>query len=168
MTKVTLDTNLLFEYWIDGPRRAVVERLLALAGRKNIDLAITARVREDIPNEPLASKINALPDLGVQETGSVARFDYWILGRDQLGSDEFETFRLELESDRKERDPKLPDWRDWDHPHAHMLQQRSAFLTWDRAILRLSKVLQACFGIRVQAPEDLLAEIATDASRHGP
>lgn len=158
MPKVTLDTNLLFEYWRDRPKRASVERLVALAARNDIDLAITARVREDIPNEPLASKLNALDEIGVRETGSVTRLDYWVLGRDQLGSGAFEDFRLQLESARKEGDPKLPDWRDWDHLHAHMLQGRTVFLTWDQPILRFRDVLQARFGIRVQAPEGFLAE----------
>jgi hypothetical protein len=162
--EVTLDTSILHEYWKDQPKKAVVERLLALAEENVIDLAVTARVHEDIPDEPLASRVATLPELGVQETGSVTRLDHWVLGRDQLGSDEFEVFRLELESARKESDPRLPDWRDWDHLHAHMLQGRTAFLTWDGRILDLSQVLQARFGIRVQAPEGFLAEIATDAA----
>jgi hypothetical protein len=162
--KVTLDTNVLQEFWNDRTRRAVVERLLALAEAEGIDLAVTARVREDIPDEPLASKIRTLSDIGVEESGSVTRLD-WKLGRDQLGLEEFETFRLQLESARKERDPKLPDWRDWDHLHAHMLQGRTVFLTWDRPILRLSQLLRDRFGIRVQAPEDFLDEIETDATQ---
>lgn len=164
-TKVTLDTNLFLELWKDQPKRAVVERLLALAEERGLDLAITARIREDIPDEPLASKISTLPDLGVAETGSVARLGYWVLGRDSLGSDAFEDFRLQLESSRKEGDAKLPDWRDWDHLHAHMLQERTVFLTWDRPILRLCQDLPDCFGIRVQAPEDFLEEIDTDATQ---
>jgi hypothetical protein len=159
MTKVTLDTNLLFEYWKNQPKRAVVERLLALAASQDIDLAITARVREDVPDEPLASEIDALPEIGVRETGSVTRLEYWSLGRDQLGSDEFESFRLQLESTRKHSEPTLPDWRDWDHLHAHMLQQRTVFLTWDKPILWLSQSLKARFGIQIQTPEDFLAEV---------
>jgi hypothetical protein len=159
-TTVTLDTNLLFEYWRDRPRKAVVKRLLRLADRNDIDLAITARVREDIPDKPLASRINALAKIGVRETGSVTRLNYWVLGRDQLGSDAFEDFGLELESVRQERDPAVPDWRDWDHLHAHMLQHRAVFLTWDRAVLRLGQTLQARFGIRVESPEDFVSSIA--------
>jgi hypothetical protein len=157
--RVTLDTSVLQEYWKDQAKRAVVERLLALAAMKDIDLAITARVREDIPDRPLASEIDALPEIGVHETGSVARFDYWVLDRDHLGSEEFEAFRLGLESARKEGDPRLPDWRDRDHLHAHMLQGRTVFLTWDVPILRLAKVLEDRFGVRVESPEDFLAEL---------
>ena len=160
--QVTLDTDVLLEYWKDHAKKALVEQLLALAKEKDIDLAITARVREDIPDEPLASKINALlDDIGVEETGSVTRLDYWVLGRDMWGSEEFEAFRLQLESDRKEGDPTLPDWRDWDHLHAHMLLKRTVFLTWDKPILWLSEVLEDRFGIRVQTPDDFLAAIAT-------
>jgi hypothetical protein len=164
-TEVTLDTNVLQELWRDQPKRAVVERLLALGEARALDLAITARIREDIPDEPLASKISRLPDLGVAETGSVARLGYCALGRDSLGSDAFEDFRLQLESSRKKGDAKLPDWRDLDHLHAHMLQERTVFLTWDRPILRLSQDLQDRFGIRVQAPEEFLEEIDTDATQ---
>ncbi|HYZ14011.1 MAG TPA: hypothetical protein VFA08_10470 [Actinomycetota bacterium] len=165
--KVTLDTNLLFEYWRDRPKKALVERLLALAANGDIGLAITARVREDIPDEPYASGINALDEIGVEETGSVTRLGNWVLGRDQLGSAGFEDFRLELESAWEEGDPKLPDWRDWDHLHAHMLQGRTVFLTWDGAMLRLREILDARFQIRVQTPEDFLIEIGTDDSQHG-
>jgi hypothetical protein len=157
--QVTLDTSVLLEYWKDQAKRALVERLLALAEGKEIDLAITARIREDIPNEPSASKVNAIAEIGVRETGSVTRLDHWVLGRDQLGSNDFEAFRLGLQSARKEGDPRLPDWRDWDHLHAHMLQERTVFLTWDRPILELSNALEARFGIRVQPPEDFLAEL---------
>ncbi|HEX6581618.1 MAG TPA: hypothetical protein VF195_12205 [Actinomycetota bacterium] len=75
--KVTLDTNVLQELWNDRPKRAVVERLLALAEEKGIDLAVTARVREDIPDEPLASKIRTLSDIGVEESGSDTRLGHW-------------------------------------------------------------------------------------------
>ena len=60
--QVTLDTSVLLEYWKDQAKRALVERLLVLAEEKQIDLAITARVREDIPLEPLTSKDNALAE----------------------------------------------------------------------------------------------------------
>lgn len=152
--RVTLDTSVLMEYWKDQQKRAVVGRLLGLAEDEEIDLAITARVREDIPYEPMASKVNALDEIGVRETGSVTRLGSWELGRDQLGSEEFEAFRLELESARKESDAKLPDGRDWDHLHAHMLQERTVFLTWDGPILRLKEALRDRFGIRVQPPDD--------------
>jgi hypothetical protein len=114
------------------------------------------------PDEPLAKQINALPEIGVRETGSVTRLDHWVLGRDQLGSDEFVAFMEELEAARKERDPRLPDWRDWDHLHAHLLQERKILLTWDGPILRLKDVLQDRFGMRVERPEEFLAEVDTE------
>jgi hypothetical protein len=162
--KVTLDTSILLELWKDQDKRAVVERLLRVAEEKGLDLAITARVREDIPEEPPASKINTLSDIGVEESGSVTRLDHWELNRDQLGSDALTDFWLRLESDRKEGGDKLPDWRDQDHLHAHMLQGRTVFVTWDGPILELRQVLQERFGIRVQGPEEFLEEIDTDAT----
>ena len=164
-TKVTLDTSVLLELWKDQDKRAVVERLLAVAGEKGLDLTITARVRDDVPDGALASRINMLSDIGVEESGSVTRLDHWQLGRDQLSCQAFTDLWLQLESDWKEGDASLPDWRDQDHLHAHMLQERTVFLTWDRPILRLSQVLQDRFGIRVQTPEDFLAGIDTDATQ---
>jgi hypothetical protein len=155
MDTLTLDTSLLLEYWKDQDNKKVVEDLLRLANEGRVNLAVTARVQEDVAGDPFASRINQLGELGIQENGAVARLDYWILERDYLGSDEFETLRLQLESERKERSSNLPDWRDWDHLHAHMLQGRDVFLTWDKAILRLGHRLQS-FGIRVTTPQQYL------------
>jgi len=47
--EVTLDTNILQEYWRDQPKKAVVGRLLALAEENVNNLAVTARVHEDNP-----------------------------------------------------------------------------------------------------------------------
>jgi len=67
-TSLTLDTNLLMEYWRNRNRIQVVEQLLSLADEGSVDLAITSRIREDVPNPPLAQRINQLSELGIQET----------------------------------------------------------------------------------------------------
>jgi predicted nucleic acid-binding protein len=162
--KATLDTNVLQEHWLDQAKKLVVDELLRLAAQGNLDLAVTARIQEDVPSEPLASRIGELAELGIQETGSVARMGHWVLGRDHLGSDEVEKLRLQLESDRKKGDPRLPDWRDWDHLHAHMLQRRDVFLTWDKAILRLTTQLEQ-LGIRILTPEQFLSGCRTTRTR---
>jgi len=63
--KLTLDTNLLLEYWKQQKRMDVTEKLLSLARLGKIDLAVTARIREDIPRPPLADRINELPELQI-------------------------------------------------------------------------------------------------------
>jgi uracil-DNA glycosylase len=153
---LTFDANLLLEYWKDRPKKATVEELLRLAERGEVDLAVTARIREDVPRDPLAARVDQLPELGIKETGSVARLDIWVLGRDHVGSEEFEALRLQLQSEWEPGNPEFPDLRDWDHLHAHMLQGRDAFLTWDKAILRLGPRLER-FGIQVTTPEQYLA-----------
>jgi len=67
-TSLTIDTNLLMEYWRNRNRMQVVEQLLSLADEGSVDLAITSRIREDVPNPPLAQRINQLSELGIQET----------------------------------------------------------------------------------------------------
>jgi len=155
MERLTLDTNLLLEYWKDQPKRDVVDRILELARDGLVELAVTARIREDVPRDPLASEIDRLPELSVAETGSVTRLGYWRLGRDHLGSEEFQALQRTLAEDLRPGDPRLPDWRDWDHLHAHKLQRRDVFLTWDRRILRLAPHLGSV-GVSTMSPEEYL------------
>jgi len=84
------------------------------------------------------------------------RLDYWVLGRDQLGSDDFAAFEKELSERRARTGTKIPDWKDLDHVHARFLQGRDVFLTWDRAILGLAGEFQSRFGIVVDRPDDFL------------
>nr|MBA3413568.1 hypothetical protein [Actinomycetota bacterium] len=115
--RLTLDTNLLLELWKQHEKKGHVETLLQLAEQGRVQLAVTARVREDVPAEPLASRLDELPKLGIAETASVARLDFWVLGRDRLGDDDFVQFEAELAASVEPG--RKPDWRDLDHLHAH-------------------------------------------------
>lgn len=87
---VTLDTNVLVEFWRSQNRATVTESLLNLAESSQVDLAITSRINADIPLPPLANRINELPELKVQQVGAVFRLDHSALdGGDMLGSGEF-------------------------------------------------------------------------------
>lgn len=156
MPSLTLDTNLILEYWRQRERVAAVEELISLAEANLVDLAVTARIREDIPNPPLAERINQLDELEVVETGSVTRLGSWVLGRDYLGDETFVEFSERMEQILSERGHRPPDWRDWDHLHSHLLQGRDIFLTWDNQILELRQHLEAEFGIIVMSPEEYL------------
>ena len=90
MPSATLDTNLLVEYWKNQAKAAVVEGLLELAQSGQLDLAVTARIREDIPQPPLSDRINRLREISVQEIGTVMRLGVGVLGRDSLGDDGFQ------------------------------------------------------------------------------
>ena len=153
---LTLDTNLLHEYWKQRDKHEVVDRLLLLARQGKVDLAITARVHEDIPHSSLAEKLNELRELNINETGSVTRLGYWVLGRDMLGDEAFEQSRPNMCALAQEYGKRPPDWRDWDHLHAHYLLKRDVFLTWDEGIVCLSSELKARFGVLVMRPEDYL------------
>ena len=83
--RLTLDTNLLLEYWKNQAKRKAMERLLLLAKEGKVDLAVTARIREDIPQLPLAQKLNELQELSIDETSSVTRWDHWVLGKGYVG-----------------------------------------------------------------------------------
>lgn len=151
--RLTLDTNLLLELWKAQDRKGVMETLIDLARRGEVDLAVTARIREDVPREPLASEIDKLPELEIKETGSITRLGFWIIGRDGLASDDFTAYEEELKARTARTGKKVPDWRDLDHVQAHFLQDRDAFLTWDKPILALAEELRSRFGIVVMPPE---------------
>ena len=162
MPTATLDTNVLEEYWREQNNAVVTESLLNLAKRGQIDLAITSRIHADIPDLPLANRINDLPELNVQQIGSVFRLDCSTLdGGDLLGSDDFlnAIVSLEDEFDRQGRRKKRPDWRDWDHLHGHYLSGREAFLTWDRPILNIAPELQTRLRLDVIKPQDFLRSL---------
>ena len=151
---ITLDTNVLQEFWKDREKKDIVEKLISLSKIDQIDLAVTARVREDIPNEPLSKKINELREINISETGSFTRLDYWVLNRDQLACKEFADFFNNFENDSEIKNS--PDWRDIDHLHAHYLQKRDIFLTWDKGILYFKDILNKKFGLTIQKPEDFI------------
>jgi hypothetical protein len=70
-------------------------------------------------------KLDELPELGINETGSVTRLGYWVLGRDMLGDDAFNNFWPTAQVLAEQRGEKPPDWRDLDHLHAHYMLEES-------------------------------------------
>ena len=152
---VTLDTNVLMEFWKDQVKAEVTASLLELAESGQVILAITSRINEDIPNMPLASRINEFPGLKVEQIRSVFRLDVSALGGgDMLGSDRFvgvmESINAEWRQKHMSKGP--PDWRDWDHLHGHYLTGRDVFLTWDGSILDAASDLKSVLGIVVMKP----------------
>ncbi len=156
ITRLTLDTNLLLEYWKEQDRSKVIEILLSLASSGKVDLAVTARIREDVPRPPLADRINELANLNISEIPSITRFGFWVIGRDVFADQSFSDFSLAITNILVKKGVRVPDWRDWDHVHAHYLLRRDVFLTWDKPILSISDELQNQFKIIVKAPEDYL------------
>ena len=161
--KATLDTNVVVELWDDRKKAAITRTLVSLARSGLVDLAITSRIREDIPRPPLADRINELPSLKVQQIGSVFVLGHSCLGGgDMLSGDEFPEVEGRIEGifDRQGRVKNRPDWRDWDHIHGHYLKGRDVFLTWDRPILDAAEELKAQLGIKVMKPEDFLSSFS--------
>ena len=154
--KVTLDTNILLEYLKDQDKKHVLENLITLAERGMVHLVVTARIRDDVPRPPLSKRLDDLPELHISETGTVGRVGYWVIGRDMVGNEQFRDYYPTAVELAKGRGTTPPDWRDWDHLHAHYLLKRDAFLTWDRGILCLSAELQEDFRVNVQPSEEYM------------
>ncbi len=51
---------------------------------------------------------------------------------------------------------KPPDWRDWDHLHAHLLRENDYFVTLDKGVLCMADELKVWFGICVWKPDELV------------
>ena len=157
---VTLDTNVVREWWDNRSRVEHVEELLELGKNFEIDLAVTRRIHDDVPNQPLAAKINDLPNLLIHEIGAVMRLNNWEVGIDTLGVTEFvnfiESIQTSDEFNHMNKDNR-PDWRDWDHIHTHYRYSRNYFLTWDGGILHFKKAFED-FGIKVMKPEEYLSQ----------
>lgn len=163
--KLTLDTNLLIEYWRRRKKVDIIENLLELGKQGIVDLAVTARIREDIPLPTLSNNLNNLPELQITETGSIARWGYWLLdGRQMFGDEAFNDFLTTGVELAKKRGKTPPDWRDWDHLHAHYLLKRDIFLTWDDGIICLSKELKENFDINISSPDEYLRTFTINKS----
>ena len=153
---VTLDSSVVVEYLEKRKKAEVVERLLELAQNEQLDLRVTGRIREDIPRQPLRDRINELPELGIQEMGSIIRTGCWRPGRDSAGSTKLQEVIDSLPHDSSRPKRKRPDWRDWDHVQTHYLNGRDVFLTWDKGILNAAPHLKEKLGIVIMKPEDYL------------
>ena len=156
--RLTLDTNLLQEYLRQQNRRDVVAQLFDMARVGEVELVVTARINEDMTGD-LAVKLDELMATGVVgQIGSITRLGYWILGRDMLASDEFIAAQEAADAELRRRGrAQVPDFRDWDHLHAHFLQGRDVFLTWDRRLLEAAEIVAGQLGTRAMKPEDYLA-----------
>ena len=155
----TLDTNVLQEYLLNRPKVHVVRRLLNLSDSGQLDLAVTSRIRSDVPHPPLAERINELSILGVKMEPSLFRLGHSMLDGTAYLSDGKTIRILEDIVDRFRATgmgKKLPDIRDLDHLEAHRTSGRSVFLTWDKGIIHIAECLEYELGIVVMKPEDYL------------
>ena len=149
---VTLDTNVVIEWWDNQDKVEHVEKLLELGKKFEIDMAVTRRIRDDLLKRSSTAEINDLPNLLIHEIGAVMRLNNWEAGTDTVGVTEFVNFigsiEISDEFNHMNKD-KRPDWRDWDHIHTHYRYSRDYFLTWDRRVLHFKKAFED-FGIKVR------------------
>jgi hypothetical protein len=166
--RLTLDTNLLFAVWFeDANRLQHVEELVRLAEAGKVALAVTRYVEDDVPRDPLASRLGEFDLLNIARTGGVFTLDVSLVnGGDGLGDQAMEDLRVAVSLAHVPGEEPIPGGVDWMHLHAHMIQGRDYFLTWDKPILRLRDRL-AELGVIVMKPEDYL-EARAAPSPGGP
>jgi hypothetical protein len=164
--RVTLDTNLLVERWRDQANRALVDELLAAGARAELDLAVTRHIRDDVPRDPLAGRVNELPELGVREVGGAFTIGSSTLGggdvvvasalADFLWSPDFFDVLCGLLRDGKLRKDRTPSKTDWAYTLAHRAHGRDVFLTFDTGLLAFAPELLRRFGLLVMHPGTFL------------
>jgi hypothetical protein len=163
--RLTLDTNLLQEYWREQEKRAIVQQLLDLAKAGYAELVVTARIGDDIPSGALAGRLRELPELGIAQIGGIFRLDLSALdGPDMLGSDVFGEIAANADAELRRRGRgTVPDWRDWDHVHAHFIMRRDVFLTWDKRLLEAARIVSEHLPVRALTPEAYLESLGNDS-----
>ena len=157
---VTLDTNVIIEWWDNQDKVEHVEKLLELGKKFEIDLAVSRRIHDDLLKRSSTAEVNDLPNLLIHEIGTVMRLNNWEAGTDTVGLTEFVNFIGLIETSNEfnhMNEDKRPDWRDWDHIHTHYRYSRNYFLTWDRRVLHFKKAFED-FGIKVMKPEEYLSQ----------
>ena len=157
---LTLDTSVVFELWKRGRKVNAVERLIQLGRTQPMSLRVTGRIFEDVPRPPLADEIPRLPGVGIDTMSSVIRPQHWRVGVDTPGARAFAQAYFDL-TDPQDQEGRR-DWKDWDHLHAHFVNKRDVFLTWDNKLLRYGEGLRERLGLVVMRPEDYLAQVSTE------
>lgn len=154
--RLTLDTNLILDFWRQRPRKWAIERLLQLADQGKVDIVVTRYIEEDVPRAPLRERISELPALQIKKTGGLFTFGGSVLGgSDFFGSDAFLNCQRAF-AEWRPAQGNPPDPRDWNHLHAHYAKRRDCFLTWDEALLELGAILEAGFPLGAIAPDEYL------------
>jgi hypothetical protein len=157
METVTLDTNLIWDV-IEAlePHVHAVLKVIMLHTSGVIDLAVTSTVEWDVPNDPLASEINAfLAEHQIELVGSVAILGQAKLGRDMFGSAGFTAW---TEKVRERKNSPNIGAKDFAHLHGHYLQRRDVFLTRDGPVLHIANEIQDCWGFSVMTPTDYMEQ----------
>ena len=107
---VTLDTNILQEFWRNQDNANIVRELLVLSDNRRIDLAVTTRIEYDTPRLPLADRIGELPALGVQLVGTAFRWGISSWGRGDFWSGErHNEIGADIKSSLRERGLRVPE-----------------------------------------------------------
>jgi hypothetical protein len=139
---VTLDTTVVRPWLSTNETSSGFQKLLELKQQDKIDLIVTRRIYEDIPHEPLKSRINKLTEIGIRIEDDVIRFDISSFDTCMFGDNDFFQFTSGSE-------PSDIRWRDFDHVHAHYLLKRDVFLTHDNDLLDLQEAIKSRFNIRI-------------------
>ena len=160
---LTLDTNVVTELWERQSKQEFVQRLIDTAKMESISMRVTGRIDEDVPRLPRAEKIADLPDSGIDLMSAIIRLRHWRVGEDKLDSMRFAEVYAAL-TDQQGRDLDR-DWKDWDHLHAHFVNKRDVFLTWDQKLLGYGPALESNLGLLVMRPEDFLANVDAAVTR---
>ncbi len=157
LPSVTLDTDVFLKM-----KRGESMGMMEFRKKFLVDLAVTQRIREDIPLRPDEEQL--LFDAYIRKIPSIMRYSFDSRAQRFLinpkfnkpGCTEFLKFTESIVNDYfKPRGETPPEYLDWDHLHAHYLSGRDIFLTDDKKILSIDAQLKE-FGITVMSFDKFL------------
>lgn len=152
---MTLDTNIPYRWFENHKERVIFKKLLDWQTSGAIEIVVTRTILKDVPREPYRTKVQNLPELDVRIVGTVFRLGESLLGGlDMVGSRKFREFEEKLLLEFPNM--KEPNQNDLDHIHAHLLNKRDVFLTFEKAILNLQERIQSELGVCVRHPRRFL------------
>ena len=170
MLKVTIDTNVFQEHIRGQEKSKVAEELLDLAKQGKIDLTLTTRVWEDIPDGEIREKLEAYlkkGTIGISLASSSLDARPWEKG-EAFPYIFFEHLLSILEGEDKAQGrgkKSIPSLNDRDHIQGHYVTKRDVFLTWDVDLLRWGERLRERFGVVSMKPEEFLEKFSEEGGR---
>jgi hypothetical protein len=162
---VTLDTNCIIDLEENQPIdfRQAMEKLLELANKHQLDLAVTTRVESEAKHQPTIEAYRRLIDSEkLQVIGSTTRLDYWKLAVDVLPDES--GWKSIAKAIFPNRDPEtlfrpsgssVKGFVDVDHLYGHLLSERDFFVTRDSAMIKARERL-ADLRIQVRTPQEMI------------
>ena len=155
--KLTLDSTCIHDYFHRD--KANIQVLIDDARAGRCELAVTSRIRHDIPAEPLASELQRLPGLNINKIGTVARWGVSNWGEDYWSGNVTEEYEKKISEIMFPGASHPRHLNDIDHLLGHIINKRDYFITSDPDFLRHRDDLREKLNVKIATPGEYVEQI---------